>query len=627
MTVWGETAFLVILYGYINITAVGLVWILLRWLAMPLSKAESILASYLLGLGAVSLGVMLLGLAGWLTSAAIFVWLALIGLVTCREWPGIAKDIWSILRAFRFAGRGAPFEFFLQIVIIILLPTLLINALLPVWDYDALLYHLEIPRQFLAQGRIYFDPEVLRSAYPFLGEMLFLIGLVFRLASLAKLINLTYAVLFILSIYTFGKRFFGRETAVIAVAIWAGTPAFSMWATWASIDFAWAVYEFWGVYFVMLWLSNEKNDSQKWLALAGVMSGLAASTKYLSILPLLLVAFIIAWKSIQNSKQPFKEMFKNLLAFALCAGGVMGAWYIKNWIWTGNPVYPLLFGGPGWNPLKNTVLNDYVYSFGVGKNWLDYLLLPYNVYAHHNQFSTIAIEIIHPALWLAFLFPFLPRSKKFVPVVVYAGLYCISWAVGSQVIRFLIPPSAFLAVFAGNVIEKAPKFIHVFLKTFIVGGLMVLSLFYQLLMLQGSESLAYFTGQKSVADMLLMSEQDFGMIQHIEKTFQPGERAQFLWDGRGFYCDARCSPDDEQSTAVSLSLDSPPPQQLAHDLREKGFTYLMLSHPDADWFIAYHDPHGLHRKALDYFQTTFLPACGKMVFQDQGMELFKIECR
>jgi hypothetical protein len=156
---------------------------------------------------------------------------------------------------------------------------------------------------------------------------------------------------------------------------------------------------------------------------------------------------------------------------------------------------------------------------------------------------------------------------------------------------------------------------------------MTLSLFYQLWLFQENKSLDYFTGQKSAADLLSASEQDFGMVQHIEATLHPGERAQFLWDSRGFYCDARCSPDDEQSTVISLSVDSPAPQQLAHDLHEKGFTYVMLSQPDANWFIEYHDPHGLHRKALDYFQTIFFPACGKMVFQDQGMELFEIVCR
>jgi len=62
------------------------------------------------------------------------------------------------------------FEIFLQIIILACIPLQLVNAVSPVWDYDAMLYHLEIPSQFLAEGRIYFDPETWRSAYPFLGK-------------------------------------------------------------------------------------------------------------------------------------------------------------------------------------------------------------------------------------------------------------------------------------------------------------------------------------------------------------------------------------------------------------------------------------------------------------------------
>jgi hypothetical protein len=305
----------------------------------------------------------------------------------------------------------------------------------------------------------------------------------------------------------------------------------------------------------------------------------------------------------------------------------MGTWYIKNWLWTGNPVYPLIFGGPGWDALESRVLNDYVGTFGTGKTWLDYLLLPFNVYAYHNRFATIPIEVIHPALWLGFFFPVIAKPDKIFKVVpVYAILYFTLWVVSSQVVRFLLPLSAFAAILAGSVIEKSPSVLKNFLKFGLLGGLMILSLIHQVVTIQNASLWDYFIGQKSAAQVLPETNNNFETISYIQSSLTPDDRVLFLWDGRGYYCDERCIPDDEQSTAIRLSIDSPVPQELAQELDNNGITHLMLSSPDANWFITYHDPRGLHRKALDYFTKVFLPACGKSIFQDRGMTLFELTC-
>ncbi|MBN2114929.1 MAG: hypothetical protein JW730_00050 [Anaerolineales bacterium] len=413
----------------------------------------------------------------------------------------------------------------------------------------------------------------------------------------------------------------------MAVAVLIGAPAFLLWSTWASVDYAWACYEFWSIYAVCLWLTDENQTARKWLVLAGMMSGAAASIKYLSLPILLIVGAIVAWKSIERVKQPIGGRVTNLLFFGVSAGLVMGIWYIKNWIWTGNPVYPLVFGGRGWDPLENQVLNDYVQTFGTGKTWLDYLLLPFNVYAHHDRFATIPIEVIHPAMWLSFFFPFVAKPNKILKVIpAYAALYFVLWAVSSQVVRFLVPLSAFAAIMTSVVIERSPLVLRNLLKFGLLGGLMILSLIHQIGTIQNTGVWGCFIGQKSTAQVLQGINNNFGTVLYIQSSLAAHDRVLFLWDGRGYYCDERCIPDDEQSAAIRLSIDSPAPQELARKLDKIGITHLMLSSPDASWFIFYHDPRGLHRKALDYFTDIFLPACGKPVFRDAGMALFELTC-
>jgi hypothetical protein len=305
----------------------------------------------------------------------------------------------------------------------------------------------------------------------------------------------------------------------------------------------------------------------------------------------------------------------------------MGAWYIKNWILTGNPIYPLVFGGPGWEPLENQVLNDYVQTFGVGKSWMDYLLLPFNVYAHQARFATIPAEIIHPALWLAVLFPFVSRSNKILHVIlVYAALSFVYWAASSQVIRFLIPLSAFAAIMAAGMIERFPSLLKHLVRLGLL-GLMFLSLIGQAFTLKDIGLTRYLIGKRSAAQVLQRINNDFSTILYIQNNLPASDKVLFLWDGRGYYCDQRCIPDDEQSTAIRLSIHFPEPKQLAQELENAGVTHIMLSSPDAEWFINYHDPKGMHQNARDYFTNTFLPACGKSIFEEGGVGLFEIACR
>jgi hypothetical protein len=626
--IWIEILFLFLLYAYILLTAYGLGRFFLRFLNVPLTKAELNILACLVGLGAFSMGIMMIGLIGWLNIIGILVWMGISGFIAFRELLEAADHDGITVRVPPFLSVTSRFEILLQTLIIEYVPILLISVVLPVLDYDALLYHLEIPSKFLAAGRIYFDPEIWRSAYPFLGEMPFIIGMVFGADHLAKLINLTYAILLISSVYVFSIRFLGREVALTATAIMIGVPSFLLWATWVSVDFAWAAFEFWGLYAVCLWLAPENGMSPKWLIVAGTMAGFAASVKYLSLPSLLIIGAIVGWKSIENTKLFRAKWMGNVIIFGSCAGLVMGAWYIKNWVWTGNPIYPLMFGGPGWEPLESQIQNDSIQSIGVGKTWMDYLLLPFNVYAHHARFSTRSAEIIHPALWLGLLFPFAIKSNKILNVItIYAALSFVVWATSWQVIRFLLPLSAVAAIMAASIIARSPLLLKHLLKFGLI-AVMFLSLIYQATTLNDPIGLIrYLIGKSSAAQVLQNINNDFNTILYIQNNLPASDRVLFLWDGRGYYCDQRCIPDDEQSTAISLSINSPEPQQLGQELHKMGITHIMLSSPDAQWFIDYHDPSELHQNALDYFTKVFLPACGKSIFKDKGFGLFEITCR
>jgi len=56
---------------------------------------------------------------------------------------------------------------------------------------------------------------------------------------------------------------------------------------------------------------------------------------------------------------------------AILAGGM---WYLRTWIWTGNPVYPFAFGGPFWDTFRADWFNGA--GTGIGWNFFEILSLP-----------------------------------------------------------------------------------------------------------------------------------------------------------------------------------------------------------------------------------------------------------
>ena len=86
-------------------------------------------------------------------------------------------------------------------------------------------------------------------------------------------------------------------------------------------------------------------------------------------------------------------------------------------------------------------------------------------------------------------------------------------------------------------------------------------------------------------------------------------------------------PDDDESAAIQLSIDTPSPETLAHQLRSKGIIHILMGRPSAYWFISLHDPLQRHQMALDYFEKDFLPTCAKSIYQDGQVELYSITCQ
>jgi hypothetical protein len=177
---------------YIILIAWGLGLWLWRWLGPADGRfAETTLFSLGLGLGALGLLVLGVGLAGWLTRPFLFglsILLALIGL----------PILLPFLRTIRLPKRPSPLITLYLVVVVGLAFTV---TLLPPTSWDSLSYHLRGPWLYLQAGRIYPDVDVFSLNNPFLLEMLFMLGMALRSDVTAQLIHFVFLFLLAGQVY------------------------------------------------------------------------------------------------------------------------------------------------------------------------------------------------------------------------------------------------------------------------------------------------------------------------------------------------------------------------------------------------------------------------------------------
>ncbi len=246
-----DAAFALGLWLLVCVIAIGVGRFLVQtfFTTYEFSKLERLIIFTGLGLGVIGSGIAILGFAGLLQPPFIIFWLLLCALTWGTDKVSLGRPQFPEelpARAVLFAGG-------------LILAMTVLQALTPPWDYDGLMYHLEGPRRFLEAGRIYYEPDIWQANGPFLVEMIFSIGLALRTDTFPKLIHLSFAVLLILSSYTFANRFLGRKHAWTTTAILLGIAILPYWASWAYADFAWAFYDFAALYLVALWTHYKKS--------------------------------------------------------------------------------------------------------------------------------------------------------------------------------------------------------------------------------------------------------------------------------------------------------------------------------------------------------------------------------
>ncbi len=588
---------------------------------------ESLVFSFGLGMALVGMGVYALGLAGLFRREWIALFLIIVALMSTPGVVGLHREARSGLALLRGDWRHASVGWLLMLGLVGLIAILsLLIALAPPWAYDGLMYHLQAPRLFLEHGRITALPLILQANGPLLGPMLYAMGLALGTDTFSQVIHLSFAATLLLTALAAGRRLLGPTGGWVAAGVLLGIPILPLWGTLPYVDMIHAVYEFLAVWGILRWRQDQR---RQWLLLSAVMAGLALGTK---VTALFLLPAICLWLALLARKQGWLRAAGTAAVYGLAACLVASPWYLFNLIALGDPVYPFLNGGAEWPAARVLLHLDYLRSFGTGRSLIDFLLLPWNLYVHHESFAEFMASIEYPSLLfpLVLLLPVVSISPQARPLAGLSALRLAAWYLGSQQTRFLLPLYPVWALMVAAVLLGLEQRLRLRLAYprvtgAITTGLAVTTLIYLAIYVAAERPLPVVLGLESRRTYLAEAVYDYRALEYIRSSLPPDARVLQLWDGESYYCDGKCIPDAGQVQGPFVYSLARTVEAMRAELESRGVTHLLIDLEGLN-FLLLHDPKGTHMAAARFFLTEFLPACGEPVYKDSLLRLYRLTC-
>jgi hypothetical protein len=457
----------------------------------------------------------------------------------------------------------------------------LLLVLTPETGKDALIYHIGVPKIFLEHNGIHLIDGNVFANYPFFSEMLYMWGLSLRGEILPKAIHFTTAIFILFGMWEFNRRYINNRFEWLPLLIFFSIPSVFMNACTAYTDIMLAFYTFVALYAFINWFNTKQN---LWLVLCGLFSGVAMSTKYGALAFPFIGSLAVLWACRKNEVSG-KKALKFLSIFYLSAFSTGAPFYLKNWIMTGNPLYPLfyqIFGGEGWSAEQAGYYDLFIENLGMGRQILDYVLLPWNLSFKSQMDSPGFDGIMGPLFFLVLPF-ILGIGKKLSIEVKILISYCLLafffWASSAQQMRYLIPLFPFLSILVGFVFSsyRPKKVIFLSLSIFILSGVSFNG-YYIIKKFNKISPINFVAGRESRESYLNRNISSYAMISYVNKRLPEDayvltiymKNLGYLFERR-FYSDSMF----ESYTIETILNSASTVEEVNRALKKRGFTHIL----------------------------------------------------
>lgn len=295
-----------------------------------------------LGLALLSCVLTLVGLFRVLTSLSAWAVVLLFALLSVPGWRQMMAVITSSLRKLRKSIIEDHWSGIILLAIGILLGASLIAALAPPTEGDALRLYLVVPKVFVQEQGVIFQP-FWPFAMPHSLHLVMAWAMILESVNLGVLLYWGCGLALVLASYAMARRCLPVRFSLLSALIVCSTPLFLQALVGAEPDICGALFITLAFVLFQQW-ETKGRPRNRLLALCGGFMGVAVSTKTTMLpaavaLGIVILVYVFRYKS----KTSLRDLMQLLTAIGIPFAVLGSVWYIRNWIVAGNPVWPFYY--------------------------------------------------------------------------------------------------------------------------------------------------------------------------------------------------------------------------------------------------------------------------------------------
>ncbi len=343
----------------------------------------------------------------------------------------------------------------------------ILQAAAPPCVRDSLVYHLLCPKEYLRAGHLLHIEGNLFSAFPKGQEVLMTLLLATAGDRAAQGFSLLQMAAMVSGVYSLTRLGTGPWTAALCAMGCVTVPPAIYFSGCGYVEPALLMTLVGSLLALTLLLPSRQEMSAgdaigvRGSAMVGFLAGWMAALKYTGLIYLALIGFLLMWN---QRKAPAAKGLLSGGSFALAASPAL-CWMVWNWAEWGNPVYPMawsIFGGKGWDASRARAMDIYYGLYGMGKEPLDYLLLPWRL-AFSGEFYSVRFDGALGPFLILFLIGAIASAipsihNRFIvripPGTGFAILASAAFFVfGTQHVRFWLPTQVLICLGSAPALE------------------------------------------------------------------------------------------------------------------------------------------------------------------------------
>lgn len=510
-----------------------------------------------------------------------------------------------------FFDKNFFYTFFFLICFITI--CICILCVVPPISRDALVHHLAVPKLYIEAGRIIELPCMKFSYYPMNLDMLYLIPLYFGNDIIPKFIHFSFALLTSFLIYNYLKKRLDKNYAIFGAFLFLSVPIIIKLSITVYVDLGLLFFSAASLILLFEWVSSK--FKLKYLVFSGVFCGLAMGTKYNGLITFFIISMFVPffYSRFSGVKQyiSLKSCWFGIF-FVFIALTVFSPWMARNYIWKGNPVYPLYnkyFNIKNENPCK--VHDGIIYDESLGINLfkkrelfynetaLDMALLPVRVFfqGKDNDFQFFDGKLSALLFFLPII-GFIPYGKKEKfeyekkAMLIFSVLFFFFAFFSSVVrIRYIVPIIPFLVIlsvfgikkFNLIVSEKFNKYKKILFPLFYGSIALYITIYnggYIKDQFEYVKPFEYISDDLSRAQYISMFRNEYPAFEFINKNLPENSNILFFYvGGRGYYCERAYIPDEGMSLFFLYYLirNFDNHQKILNQLKKRGITHFLFN--------------------------------------------------